>query len=60
MDPLEVIELAIGCFAVSGLGQYQSHDPDLSGFVPMNMARAEEVAAAIAALLTQDGTLPAQ
>ena len=60
MNALEVIELAFGCFAVSGLGQYQPHDPDLSGFAPMNMARAEEVAAAIAALLNQDGTLSPQ
>jgi hypothetical protein len=60
VNALEVIELAIGCFAVSGLGQYQSHDPDLSGSVAMNMARAEEVAAAIAALLNQDEAQPAQ
>jgi hypothetical protein len=60
VNALEVIELAIGCFAVSGLGQYQPHDPDLSGFAPMNMARAEEVAAAIVALLNQDGAQPAQ
>lgn len=54
MDPLEVIEPAIGCFAVCGLGQYQAHDPDLPGFAPMDLGRAEDVAAAMHALLNQD------
>lgn len=44
MIEIDVIEIAPGTFAVAGAGQYQAHDPDLEGFVPMDEARANEVA----------------
>lgn len=44
MNPIEVIEIEPGAFAVCGVGQYQAHDPELPGFVPMGRERAEEVA----------------
>jgi hypothetical protein len=44
MNPIEVIEIDPGAFAVCGVGQYQAHDPELPVFVPMGRERAEEVA----------------
>lgn len=44
MDQIEVVEIAPGSFAMTGMGQYQGHDPELEGFVPMNQDRAEAVA----------------
>lgn len=44
MDQIEVVEIAPGSFAVTGMGQYQGHDPEFEGFVPMNHDRAEVVA----------------
>lgn len=44
MDQIEVIEIAPGSFAMTGMGQYQGHDPEFEGFVSMNQDRAETVA----------------
>ena len=44
MDQIEVVEIAPGSFAMTGMGQYQGHDPEFEGFVPMNHDRAEVVA----------------
>lgn len=54
MHDIEVVEIAPGHFAVTGMGQYQGHDPELAGFVPMNQQRAEEVAEAMRLLLAQE------
>jgi len=50
MNPIEVIEIDPGAFAVTGLGQYQAHDPDFEGFVAMTLERAEAVAESMRAL----------
>lgn len=52
MPEISIIEIAPGHFAVCAHGQYQAHDPDLPGFVPMTRERASEVAAAMRAALT--------
>ena len=44
MGQIEVFEIAPGIFAMMGMGQYQGHDPDFEGFVPMSYERAEAVA----------------
>ena len=44
MDQIEVVQIAPGIFAMMGMGQYQGHDPDFEGFVPMSYERAETVA----------------
>jgi len=44
MDQIELVEIAPGRFAMTGMGQYQGHDPEFEGFVPMNHDRAEAVA----------------
>lgn len=49
MEAIEVFEESPGHFAVRGAGQYQPHDPDLPGFVPMTRERAEQVAEAMRA-----------
>jgi hypothetical protein len=54
MEQIEVVEIAPGRFAMTGMGQYQSHDPEFEGFVPMNQQRAEEVAEAMRLRLAQD------
>jgi hypothetical protein len=45
MEPIHVVEILPGSFAMVGMGQYQPHDPELPGFVSMGLARAEAVAA---------------
>jgi hypothetical protein len=47
MIEVHVVEIAPGQFAVTAHGQYQAHDPDMPGFVPMDQARAEAVANAM-------------
>lgn len=47
MIVVEVFELSSGQFAVAAHGQYQPHDPDLEGFVPMSLERAGAVAEAL-------------
>ena len=54
MHDIEVIEAPEGWFVVTGMGQYQGHDPDFPGFVSMNQQRAEEVAEAMRLLLAQE------
>ena len=44
MGQIEVVEIAPGSFAMIGMGQYQGHDPDCEGFLPMSYERAEAVA----------------
>jgi hypothetical protein len=51
VNPLEVFEITPGSFAVCGMGQFQSHDPELTGFVAMSRERADEVAQALRLLL---------
>ena len=47
MTEVLVIEVAPGEYSVTAPGHYQPHDPELEGFVPMSLERAEEVAAAL-------------
>jgi len=51
MHQIEVVEIAPGSFAMTGMGQYQGHDPELEGFVPMSHDRAEAVAESMRLLL---------
>lgn len=51
MHDIEIIEIAPGSFAMIGMGQYQGHDPECEGFLPMSYERAEAVAESMRLLL---------
>ena len=53
MEPIQVVEILPGSFAMAGMGQYQAHDPELPGFVTMTLERAEAVAADMQRALDQ-------